>query len=518
MRTLGTPPGISVALIDQHGRLRTSQHGWADLAAGRPVREDTTFEIGSISKSFTAIVALQLHERGKLDLAAPVSRYIPWLRIGRGDAPITIHELLSHTSGIIRGADTTPGSWWEAWRLRDTEYPLAAKGRFWYSNLGYQILGYVLEAVLDRPYHEIIQTHILDPLGMIHTRAAITHDARPRLATGYQYLYDDRPPRQTDPLLPATWLETAGGDGGIVSTAADLAAYVHMLLNAGCGPGGPLLSRTAFDLLTRPVVEARGGYYGYGMELRDLPHGRRIGHNGGMVGFRSCLRADLGAGFGVAILMNGPISTDAWAWFALDLLAAAARDEATRPPPPASAPLRLANAGEYAGRYRSGERELCVRSRRGSLVLDHDDGPIVLEPHSADAFFVPHASFDRFLLRFGRVRGLVVEAFHGGDWYTSERFKGPSQFRVPRKWLSCVGHYRSHNPWVSNFRVVLRKGQLILVMPQGDEELLAPLDPHTFRVGAAEYSPERLSFDTWLDGSAQRATLSGCSYYRFFTP
>jgi hypothetical protein len=81
-----------------------------------------------------------------------------------------------------------------------------------------------------------------------------------------------------------------------------------------------------------------------------------------------------------------------------------------------------------------------------------------------------------------------------------------------------VGHYRSHNPWLSNFRVVLRKGALALIRPTGSEEPLIPLAGGVFRIGDEERSPDRIRFDTVLDGRALRADLSGCPYYRTFTP
>ena len=88
---------------------------------------------------------------------------------------------------------------------------------------------------------------------------------------------------------------------------------------------------------------------------------------------------------------------------------------------------------------------------------------------------------------------------------------------IPRLSIHA-GHYRMHNPWLTNFRVIVRKGQLWFVWPWGDEDPLTPLDEDSFRLGWDAYSPERLRFDQIADGRALRATLSGCHYYRFFTP
>ncbi len=97
-------------------------------------------------------------------------------------------------------------------------------------------------------------------------------------------------------------------------------------------------------------------------------------------------------------------------------------------------------------------------------------------------------------------------------------YSGPTTFAPPADWAAYPGHYRAHNPWRTNFRIVLRKGALVLIEPSGDEEPLTALEPGLFRVGTEEYAPERLRFDTIVDGYALRVRASSCEYYRFFTP
>ena len=110
-----------------------------------------------------------------------------------------------------------------------------------------------------------------------------------------------------------------------------------------------------------------------------------------------------------------------------------------------------------------------------------------------------------------------VEAFHGGEWFPGSRYAGRRTFQHPPEWAFYVGHYRASQAFASNFRVVLRKGRLLLVWPEGTEEPLAAAGPGgAFRVG--ERTPERITFDSVVSGRALRATLSGCAYYRVFTP
>jgi CubicO group peptidase (beta-lactamase class C family) len=514
MRAAGAP-AVVAALTDRDQLLHLTAHGLADVAAGVPARPETLFEIGSISKSFTAIALLQLHEAGRLDLHAPVTRYLPWFQVNSRYEPITVHHLLTHTAGIIMGTDFSTEGYYEVWALRETEATAPPGTYFHYSNVGYKALGLVLEALLDRPYGQILQERVLDPLGMRETEAVITHDTRRRLAVGYEPWYDDRPFQAGHRLVPATWLESATADGSIATTAADMATYLRCWLNRGRG----LLSEEGFGLLTQraivPSDEEHGTYYGYGLNIGESDGRAVIHHTGGMVGYESAVLADLDDGFGVAALSNGPGEPADIARFALQLLRAVRHGQQL---PPLPGPKPVEGAAGYAGTYRAGAQVFSVAEAEGRLVMGVDGDRIPLAARPSGAFLVPHPDFDRFALRFGRHQGQVVEAFHGPDWYVNERYRGPTTFDHPQEWEAYVGHYRSHNPWLSNFRVVLRKGALVLIQPEGGEESLIPLSAGVFRVGDEKRSPERLRFDTVLDGRALRADLSGCPCYRTFTP
>jgi D-alanyl-D-alanine carboxypeptidase len=512
-------PGVAVAVTDRERLLRVTTHGWADVAAHIPVTPDTLFEIGSITKSFTIITLMQLREAGQVDLHAPVTHYLPWFQIASKCEPITLHHLMSHTAGIIRGTEFTTEARYEVWALRETEATAPPGTYFHYSNVGYKVLGLVLEELLGQSYGEIIQERILDPLGVTATDAVITHETRQHLAVGYESFYDDRPAHPSHPLVPATWLETATADGSIAATAADMATYLRMLMNRGRGPHGHILSEGSFRLMTQRVIEVpdEDGTYGYGLGIGESEGHTTIGHGGGMVGYYSAVLADMDDGLGVVVLTNGPGEPPEMARFALKLLRAAFHDQEL-PPLPVPDPTRIENATEYAGTYRAGTRRFILVDEGEHLVMQCGNEHIALERRGPDGFYVPHPEFALFLLRFGREEGQVVEALHGPDWYTNERYTGPATFDHPQEWLAYPGHYRSHNPWFSNFRVVWRKGALVLTSPGGDELPMVPLGNGVFRVGKEEQSPERIRFDTVLEGQALRANLSCCDYYRTFTP
>lgn len=155
----------------------------------------------------------------------------------------------------------------------------------------------------------------------------------------------------------------------------------------------------------------------------------------------------------------------------------------------------------------------------GRLLLEAGDERVVMEQRGSDCFYVGHPDFALFLLQFGRDQtSHVVEAFHGPAWYTNERYRGPARFDYPTVWEAYTGHYPAHNPWLSHLRIVLRKGTLVLIFPDGDEAVLVSVGEGIFRVGQAEHAPERIRFDTIIQGEALRATLSNCDYFRSFTP
>lgn len=117
------------------------------------------------------------------------------------------------------------------------------------------------------------------------------------------------------------------------------------------------------------------------------------------------------------------------------------------------------------------------------------------------------------LRREWRERDLVVEAFHGANWYPNDRYEGPRTFDYPKEWEAYRGHYRNDSPWYGSTRIVMRKGRL-----WAEGAPLIPLGGGVFRVGEENYSPERISFNSLIAGKAMRMNHSGVDFFRTFTP
>jgi D-alanyl-D-alanine carboxypeptidase len=510
-------PALALGLTDRDQLLHVGTYGFANLGNRQPVEAGTLFEIGSISKSFACILALQLHEQGALDLHAPLTEYLPWFEVRSTFEPITLHHIMSHTAGLIEGSDMTMSAVSAAYALRRTQVTAAPGTYFHYSNDGFKILGLVLQAVTGESMTDLLSMRIFQPLGMTDSRTVITNSARRRLAVGYEAAFDDRPLPSAGKLAPATWLESDTADGSICSTAADMCRYLRMLLNHGA----PLMSPQSFELFTHPVIptgdDLHGEHYAYGLFTQQLEGHACIGHSGGMVGYSAFILADLDAGLGAVTLVNGPGESEDIARHALVCLRAE-MEKHDLPAAPNADPFHIDNAEEYTGEYRQGDRTLRFKAEGQRLFLVNNGGSTPLERLEKDCFYAGHPEFDLFAFSFQRQDGKVTAVGHGEDWYSRTDADSAAAPAVPPAWQAYPGHYRSHNPWLSNFRVVLRHGQLLFIYPGWEEEPLEELDIDVFRLGSDPRSPERLVFGPVIDGKTILVNLSGCEYCRFFTP
>ena len=419
---------------------------------------------------------------------------------------------LSHTSGIVAGIDGTPEAAFQVWSLRDLPTRSAPGERFHYSNVGYKALGLVLEALESRPYREIIRDRILVPLEMSATEPAITHDTRTRLAVGYEYLHDDRLSHPDAPLAPATWLETETADGSIASTAADMCAFVRLLLRRGEG----LLSEEAFaQMSTGNPLEDENDAYGYGLLMRNLDGRRFIGHGGGMVGYLAGMQADTDANLGAIVLQNG---MGAHPMMLARTVIRIADGEAAKSAGTA-APSAL---DELAGVYETDEpgcEPIELVAAPNGPVLRSSGQEIGLQELDNDLFLAADPAFDRFPIHVERPTDDTPELWHGGRRYVRTGAVARRLPEPPAELQAIAGHYRSHNPWTTNFRIVLRGDQPWLIFagaPDGfdTEQPLVPGNGQKYRVSEDPGNPEEVSFDTVVDGRALRAWLSGWPYYR----
>ncbi len=244
-------PGISLGIVHRGRLVHTAAHGHADRRRRVSATPGTLFNLASVTKPFTATLALQLAEDGVIDLDAPVVRYLapgtPVPTAANG-SPILVRHLLMHTSGLPRdppnrrnqatGAALDPGIW-DAYSVTDLRAGLLAtevEGEpgetFAYSNFGYALLGHALEHAAGQPYEALLHRRLLQPLGMADTAITLSPDQRSRLAA--HYWSEDGARREQD--VRARFGDVAGFIG-LTSSVNDLSKFVAAHLGHGAEDG-----------------------------------------------------------------------------------------------------------------------------------------------------------------------------------------------------------------------------------------------------------------------------------------
>jgi D-alanyl-D-alanine carboxypeptidase len=505
-------PGMTQALTDKTATIRTAGYGFANLDLKTPVSPEHLFQIGSITKSFTALILLQLRDEGKVDLHRPVLEYLPWLPLNMPYGPITVHHLLTHSSGLPDASaifQSDPAA-------RNVQ-GFAPGAHFHYCNLGFAILGQIIEKLDGRPWYQCLQARILTPLSMTQTAAVITINSSARSATGYQPFFDDQVFPRQGRLVPRPPEVFDSPAGSIAAPPGDMAIYLRMLLNGGHG----IVSADGFRLLSTPYIQATEfsptSFYGYGIAVDVLDGHKILRHTGGMNCFASSIHVDLDAGvaaFASINAMQGYRPT-AVTQYAVQLLRAKRETKPLPAAEPVADPAEVDNAGEYAGVFRSANgKELVFKANGKKLLLDGAE-QIVLQRSTGDSFVstVP-GSFSDYSLIFARRQPAagttpspVVEVSYGPGWYANAAYHGDREFTVPAAYSALTGRYRSESG--DDVRVFVRKGKLWL----GDTPL-TEIGSYLFRIGNDSWSPDTAEFLTIVEGHARLLRAIGEDCWR----
>lgn len=294
-------PGGLIAVAHRGEILELRTYGEANVELSVPVSADTRFEIGSISKQFVAVAALQLVEEGKLSLDDKIHKYIPSLP---GDwAGVTVRQLLTHTSGI---PDYEEIYSYDVYRLRLTpeEVIKIAQARpvdfapgqgYYYSNTAYFIMSMIIERIDQLPLGTILKKRIFDPVGMTSTRMADPEAIIKNRAEGYWV--DKR-----GELINRNATETSStlGAGGLLSSAKDLAKWDAVLY------GTDVLSEKSKETMWTSVILPNGTdtEYALGWMVGADRGLRQIGHSGQVAGFVAYFGRYIGQETSVIVFMN----------------------------------------------------------------------------------------------------------------------------------------------------------------------------------------------------------------------
>ncbi len=243
--------------------------GVADVADGRGATSDDVYRIGSITKTFTAVLVMQLVTAGRIELDAPMRTYLPEAPVGP-----TIRMALSHMTGVQR---EPPGEIWESMvppsreeliaGLEDAELVLRPGEQWHYSNLVFALLGEIVMRATGEPYAEVLQRRILDPLGL--TRTSLRPDG-PKASPYYVDPYTEMARDEPDPEVT----ESTGAAGWLWSTAADLARWGTFLADGN----DDVLPKEALDRMARlqTLVDEERWTIGWGLGLCLVRRGDRV--------------------------------------------------------------------------------------------------------------------------------------------------------------------------------------------------------------------------------------------------
>ncbi|MFF7354845.1 serine hydrolase domain-containing protein [Streptomyces filipinensis] len=365
-------PGAAVAVLTGGEEIHVA-HGVTNVEHPLPVDEHTLFPIASVSKTFTATALLRLAGQGRVDLDAPVRRYVPELRLADEDtaARITVLNLLNHTAGLdwnLIDADEGDGSL-AAFVGQLDRLPLIAPpgARASYSQAGYNLLGRVVENVTGSTFEKALADLVLRPLGLTDTVFDLDDVVVRRFATGHNRAEDGTL------TLARPWKSWRAGlrgnnpGGGVVSSASDLLRWARFQL----GDGEGVLATESLRRMQEPTVALRGSTlgdaFGIGWFLRDVEGVRTVGHGGSGNGQFAELLLVPGRDFAVVSLANaGPDGyqfNQAVLKQALELFLGVVEWE------PEPLPYDEERAREAAGRYEIDALNLDIVAGDGRLTL-----------------------------------------------------------------------------------------------------------------------------------------------------
>ena len=405
-----TVPGVSVGILHE-GEELSAGFGVTNVDYPQAVDQETLFQIGSTTKTFTATVIMRLVDEGKINLEKPVVTYLPTFDLADKKVAkrVTVRHLLTHTGGWLGDYFDDFGRGDDALRKVVAALPkkapqLTPLGEVWsYNNSGFYVAGRLIETITKKPYETVVREIILDPLEMkksfFYAEEAITY----KVASGHR--------RTKDGLVvvrPWHLPRTAHAAGGIISTAPDQLKYARLHLGDGlAADGSKVISKESLNFMQQPLGPAgsMADFIGVSWLLEDYGKTRIVKHGGTTGGQLSAFAMVPEHGFAITVLTNGDrgheldaLVTD---WAYKTVLGVTRPD----PRPKKVAKKVLATlAGEYGTTDQS--RLVVTLGNDGNLVIETKVAAKTAEEHPEAVMFLPPAVR---LMVTGDDRGVIID-------------------------------------------------------------------------------------------------------------
>jgi len=477
-------PGISLVLVRGGEILWTEGFGFSDVALGASATPDTVYRSGSLAKPFTAMAVMQLAEEGELDIDQPLNGYLTEFSIrSRFDTagdPITIRSILCHHSGLP--TDLNKGMWTDepytkvTERLQDEYAAFPPNLVFSYSNVGYTLLGHLVEKLSDVPYADYMEERVFKPWGMKTSGMGPRPSMDGLVSKGYRR-------GEEQELLPIRDLPAHA----LYTSAADLGAFMRMVLAGDDSMATRILSRESFEEMLEPqnndvpldfdIVNGLGWF----LEDGTIPEGGRVVRHGGTtLAFSSELILLPEKGLGVAVLANGDGSRSIVSRLAEEILSRVLG----RMPGTRSAGLflerierdmTLPEPAETAGNYATDFGLISIRPKDAKLcaciveetfdLIPYPNGWFGIDQDSVGSLPPSFRALGKMHFQTQEVGGREVVIAKNGDKKVVLGEKIPDT-PVPKVWLERIGHYQVMNQDedfpVTESELKLSNGQLCM--------------------------------------------------------
>jgi CubicO group peptidase (beta-lactamase class C family)/D-alanyl-D-alanine dipeptidase len=505
-------PAVSIALVDDQKVVWAQGFGTANPTQKTPAAADTIYRVGSVSKLFTDTAIMQLVEKGKLDLDVPITRYLPDFHpTNPFGTPITLRELMSHRSGLVR--EPPVGNYFDASgatlkatvaSLNDTTlvYPPGTHTK--YSNAAIAVAGYVLEKLSGTPFTSYVRDAVLRPLGMTNSAFTPTPEVTAKLAHSSIWTYDGR-------VFDAPTFQLGMAPAGCMySSVEDLSKFVSMLFAGGRGSDGTVLKPETLQSMWKPQFgdanQKRG--FGLGFLVGNLDGHALVGHGGAIYGFATELEAMPDDKLGVVVVTTMDSANATMTRIARQALRLmlATRSGATLPKfeETQTVPVQLARAA--ASRYKLGDETTDLLEEDGKLSTVSSQGGNKLALRQQNDELVVD---DR--LSYGRKLQLFHDAVKSGS-SIFHRMPDVEPNAPPKSWDGLIGEYG----WDYDTLYILEKdGKLTSLIEWYEYEPLEQISSDVYRYPSRGlYDGEALTFQRDANGRATEVRVGGVVFKR----